>query len=52
VILQNPVFEPFNPLEDLNEAAEAAISSTFGPFMAALGERVLGDDAPGASDGG
>ncbi|MBK1704964.1 KGGVGR-motif variant AAA ATPase [Halochromatium glycolicum] len=52
VILQNPVFEQFNPLEDLNEAAEAAISSTFGPFMAALGERVLGDDAPGALDGG
>lgn len=52
VILQNPVFEQFNPLEDLNETAEAAISSTFGPFMTALSERVLGEDAQGASNGG
>lgn len=51
VILQNPVFEQFNPLEDLNETAEAAIAATFGPFMAELGDRVLGADDAGVADG-
>jgi cellulose biosynthesis protein BcsQ len=51
LILQNPIFEQFNPLEDLNPAAEAAIATSFGLFMSALNERILGEGALGAFDG-
>ncbi|TVQ87430.1 MAG: hypothetical protein EA400_11305 [Chromatiaceae bacterium] len=50
LILHHPVFEQFNPLEDLNEAAEAAVAASFGPFMIALNERVLGEDGAGVRD--
>ncbi|EIC20433.1 KGGVGR-motif variant AAA ATPase [Thiorhodovibrio frisius] len=43
-ILNDPRFEQFNPLEHLSTVGAAAIASSFGPFMAALDERVLGNE--------
>jgi hypothetical protein len=45
VILNDPRFEQFNPLNDLSEVGEAAIRSTFGAFTTALADRVLDNSA-------
>jgi cellulose biosynthesis protein BcsQ len=42
VILNDPRFEQFNPLEHLSAVGTAAIRTTFGAFMDALADRVLG----------
>jgi MinD-like ATPase involved in chromosome partitioning or flagellar assembly len=42
-ILSDPRFEGFNPLEDLNEEAEAAVNATFGPFVESLDQRIFGE---------
>lgn len=51
-ILNDPRFEQFNPLEHLSTVGAAAIASSFGSFMDALNERILGEDALGAFDDG
>lgn len=51
-ILNDPRFEQFNPLEHLSTVGAAAIASSFGSFMDALNERILGEGALGASDDG
>lgn len=42
-ILSDPRFERFNPLEDLNAEAEVAVKATFGSFVSALDQRILGE---------
>ncbi len=42
-ILWDPRFERFNPLENLTEVGDMAITSTFGAFAAGLDQRILGD---------
>jgi hypothetical protein len=41
-ILWDPRFEGFNPLEHLNAEADTAVRATFGGFMSALDERIMG----------
>lgn len=50
LILNDPRFEQFNPLDHLNHVGAAAIAATFGPFMAALDERVLAEGIAGGRD--
>lgn len=50
-ILNDPRFEQFNPLEHLSTVGAGAIASSFGPFMAALNERIFGAAEEVADDG-
>jgi hypothetical protein len=43
-ILNDPRFEQFNPLDHLSTVGAAAIASSFGPFMRAMEERILGNE--------
>ncbi len=53
-ILSDPRFERFNPLDDLTQVGETAITASFGAFAAGLEQRILGDTdgSQSVSDGG
>jgi hypothetical protein len=46
-ILADSRFEGFNPLEDLNKVAEAAVDATFGRFVGSLDQRIFGETDAG-----